>query len=369
MDEKQRMVWVMSMPACADINEAMQELTEVKYVTSEQHKEASCARQERDLVDTQKVIKFLMDRNPFNESTTLHNIATGVVAHTSVNAEQAEQIGNDIIAAMVNQDVFGYSFKRKNQVVNMTASVVAIGKELIDIDPQLLFQRLVVVWEQYPNPAELFKYELCSYPPALFDESRLPRVANKAQFADSIWQRVKSVQTQPPGADLVDFVIDGGALLQRLPWQQGATYSSICESYVQYIERHFGKYVTVVFDGYQDGPSTKDPTHQRRRTKGVGPEVKLRANAIMNHKKDIFLSNDKNKQGFLLMLGEKLQRDGHTIHHATADVDLLIVTTALECAMTSDIVVIGDDTDLIVLLCYHSAEHSTNTIYLVTAKR
>lgn len=27
MDERQRMVWVMAMPACADVNEAMHELT------------------------------------------------------------------------------------------------------------------------------------------------------------------------------------------------------------------------------------------------------------------------------------------------------------------------------------------------------
>ena len=75
--------------------EAMQELTKVKYTTSEQHKDATSARQERDLTDTRKVIKLLIDRNPFNEDAgqSLHNIATGVVAHPSVNAEQAEQVG------------------------------------------------------------------------------------------------------------------------------------------------------------------------------------------------------------------------------------------------------------------------------------
>lgn len=34
----------------------------------------------------------------------------------------------------------------------------------IHIDPQLLFQRLVAVWEQYSNSSDLFQYELCSYP-------------------------------------------------------------------------------------------------------------------------------------------------------------------------------------------------------------
>ena len=64
------------------------------------------------------------------------------------------------------------------------------------------------------------------------------------------------------------------------------------------------------------------------------------------------------------MLGQKLRQNGHTVHHAAADAELLIVKTALECAMTSDTVVIGDDTDLLVLLCYHSDAHSANTVYL-----
>ena len=107
----------------------------------------------------------------------------------------------------------------------------------------------------------------------------------------------------------------------------------------------------------------KDPTNLRRRTKGIGPEVKLSRNAIMSNTKDVFLSNDNNKHKFLLMLGEKLQQSGYTVHHATADADLLIAKTAIDCALTSDKVVIGDDTDLLVLLCYHIQLHSQHTIY------
>ena len=62
------------------------------------------------------------------------------------------------------------------------------------------------------------------------------------------------------------------------------------------------------------------------------------------------------------MLGEKLQQSGYTVHHAAADADLLIAKTAIDCALTSDTVVIGDDTDLLVLLYYHSDLHSQHTI-------
>ena len=44
MGEIQRNKWLLDMPACADINSAMQELTDTTFVTSEQHKDASNAR-------------------------------------------------------------------------------------------------------------------------------------------------------------------------------------------------------------------------------------------------------------------------------------------------------------------------------------
>ncbi len=80
----------------------------------------------------------------------------------------------------------------------MGAAVSRTNKDTIHTDPQLLFQRLVAVWEQYSNPSDLFQYELCSYQPALFDESGLSRVANKAQLTDAIWKDTSTVQTQPP---------------------------------------------------------------------------------------------------------------------------------------------------------------------------
>ena len=59
------------------------------------------------------------------------------------------------------------------------------------------------------------------------------------------------------------YVLDGGFLLHHVPWIKGSTYGKIADSYVDYTRRNYGT-ATVVFDGYQDGPSTKDSTHQRR---------------------------------------------------------------------------------------------------------
>ena len=60
-------------------------------------------------------------------------------------------------------------------------------------------------------------------------------------------------------------MLDGGALLQRIPWTQGATYHDLCTVYTDYVERKYGEAI-IIFDGY-DEMSTKDMTHLMRRNK------------------------------------------------------------------------------------------------------
>ena len=55
-------------------------------------------------------------------------------------------------------------------------------------------------------------------------------------------------------------------------------------------------------------------------------------------------------------LSKALQNVGCITHHANGDTDLIIVKTAAESARTSTTVLVGDDTDLLVLLCYHASE-------------
>ena len=80
MTEQQRLMWLLSMPACADVNLAMQELTGVNYNTGEQNKNMSKARQARDWKDTLAVVQYLQERNPFSNDLSLRIIATGVHA-------------------------------------------------------------------------------------------------------------------------------------------------------------------------------------------------------------------------------------------------------------------------------------------------
>jgi len=64
MPENQCVLWLLSRPACAEVNLAMQEFTGVNYNTGEQNKDMTAARQARDWNDTLTVLQYLQQWNP-----------------------------------------------------------------------------------------------------------------------------------------------------------------------------------------------------------------------------------------------------------------------------------------------------------------
>ena len=67
-----------------------------------------------------------------------------------------------------------------------------------------------------------------------------------------------------------------------------------------------------------------------------------------------FLANEKNKQKFINFLSEKLQSQGVQTLHSKGDADLLIALTGVKKAKCCVTHVIGEDTDILVLLCHHA---------------
>lgn len=102
------------MPSCSKVHESMQNLTRLVYTTSDQHKESSPARQERDRKDTQTLLLFLTDMNPFEGDTSLRSISSGVVAHDKVNVDKAKEIVVAIMQSMTNVDALTYTFLKKD---------------------------------------------------------------------------------------------------------------------------------------------------------------------------------------------------------------------------------------------------------------
>ena len=248
---------------------------------------------------------------------------------------------------MTGKPAAEYSFTKSNQAITFSArSSIKVDGEKIQVDPQLLFQRLIIASHSLDDVSTIFQYELCSYPPSLFDSSLMLLKPQKPALADAIWAKLPSDATGPKVE--AQYVLDGAALL-RIPWPQGfPKYREICHMYCQYATGKYGAAV-IIFDGYKQS-STKDMTHQRRTGGKTATSVTFSGDMKLTMKKDHSLSNSSNKQSFINMLSRYLQKVGCQTHHSQADADLLIVQKAVENARRANTVLVEDDTDLLILL-------------------
>ena len=78
---------------------------------------------------------------------------------------------------------------------------------------------------------------------------------------------------------------------------------------------------SVIFDGYESGPSTKDMTHQRRSGQVMSPVINFTGNMALSFSKDKFLSNDTNKQNIINLIGKILQIAGYNVVFSQEDAD------------------------------------------------
>ena len=141
------------------------------FRTSEQHVDVTRTRKTKDISDLQELLNFLESKNSFNlHYTSLRSIATDMTANNAVNAHKAKDIDMQILKSMEGKKVSGHSLKKKDQIVTLDIqSVVKIQDKVVQMDPQLLFQRLVAVRTRNNDLSEVFCFELWTYPTALFE--------------------------------------------------------------------------------------------------------------------------------------------------------------------------------------------------------
>ena len=70
-----------------------------------------------------------------------------------------------------------------------------------------------------------------------------------------------------------------------------------------------------------------------------------------------------NKQKFITLLSQRLEEAGCVIQQARGDADVLIVQTTIASAAQRETILVGDDTDLLVLLIHHANNVKQNTCY------
>lgn len=72
-----------------------------------------------------------------------------------------------------------------------------------------------------------------------------------------------------------------------------------------------------------------------------------------NQRKKMSWPNKINKQRFIRLLSECLQQAECETRHAYGNSDVLIVQTAVQSAVSCQTILVGEDTDSLVHLCYH----------------
>ena len=86
---------------------------------------------------------------------------------------------------------------------------------------------------------------------------------------------------------------------------------------------------------------------------------------VFKGKREDFLSNRENKHRFITLLQDHLERQGCHTEQATDDADLLVVQTVIAASenVSKPTVLIGEHTDLLVWLCFHTKSTSRNIYF------
>ena len=128
------------------------------------------------------------------------------------------------------------------------------------------------------------------------------------------------------------------------------TFKEICKRCVYYVKKRYRQNCSVMFDRHSGNASTKDTTHLRRSKGKLLRLLLCTGNTIFNMKKEECLLNLKNQQCFLEMLAAEMNTAGMCAMQPSRHADTLIATNAVDIANSKPTVIIGEDTDLLVLL-------------------
>lgn len=283
-------------------------------------------------------------------------------ADGKVNIDEAAKVGEKIISSMVGKKVADYTFKKANSVSKVNAkNALVIDGDIVTIDPQLLFQRLMLITRDMDEDEirDVFQYELSQKPSALFDELGFMREANSTSLSDNLWKKVQCNSDNTVALEGCHFVLNGHTLINKIAWQKNETFDAICLKYVKHIAQY--EHATVVLDsGFDLTPSIKDDIHLRR-TKGIpGKDILFTGNMALNCKKESFLSNKFNTQRFINMLGRALQQKCEVVF--STNPVTAIVKVAVQNAVFNKTVVVGGTIEELVVLC-HSFENENYNIW------
>lgn len=125
-----------------------------------------------------------------------------------------------------------FVFRKKDQVVLMTSkNTVQIDDENVQIDPEVLFQRLLFVQNNRSKDdiEGILQYELTQRPPVFFDERGFLRDGNEFALAETLWKKYGSrLTSECETIDECNYVLSGNWVINEVCWQKAETFDEIC---------------------------------------------------------------------------------------------------------------------------------------------
>ena len=342
------------MHRCASVHNAMSNLTKVLHKTSEQYTELGQSRIEKDNDDLMKISNWFKSHNPFTlEDSSLRSLSTGLTAseENDINCHDVDGVGSSIQETLDNVCIENAKIHRKDQVKTLSSlrPGITIEKKSVHIDPVILFTRLTALFQREDCTVEHFDYELTPEPASIFKDGMM-RKSDTSVLRNVILDKIESSK------DLTKVcVLDGGTLLHKVKWQANSSFKDILNSYYEYMKCKYRSYerCCVVFDGYSHSMSIKSTEHARRSLKTTSANVTVSDKMVVTTSREMFLRNIPNKVQFIKMLGAHLEARGLEVVYSSGDADILIVQTALENAMSEEVTVSAEDTDVLILLMSH----------------
>lgn len=133
--------------------------------------------------------------------------------------------------------------------------------------------------------------------------------------------------------------------------------------YIEFTLRKYGKTATIILIEIESVPSITDEKASRNKKGICGSEISFSGATHLNVKKQEFLNNVNNRNNFIRCLSTKLAKAGCTVIRTYGDENIEISSTAARMSREKDVVVVGEEGSLVVLLCYY-AETEHHGIYL-----
>ncbi|CAH1110229.1 unnamed protein product [Psylliodes chrysocephalus] len=229
----------MGMSFLHNISDAVENFCSIDFSTSEQHVELRSFRINRDNKEVKKLIDWFSQHSPFPAMKELISINIGVIGDESINCHISQEFDTKDVLRIIDLEFHSIKFAIMN-------TGIRIENELVPVKPFLIFKRMCIPKKFDKELEQYLSYEFTQFPLSLFNEGYM-RKSVKFSFYEAFQEYATDVDFK----NLIH-IIDGGYLLHRVVWNRRDSFTSICTSYVSFVQSHYGTNANVIFDGYPD---------------------------------------------------------------------------------------------------------------------